>query len=307
MLNRHVYVLIMAGGEGVRFAPLSTPDKPKQFHNIIGNKSLLRQTFERVLSSVSPDRISVLTNERYATMVSEHIPEIPTQNIHREPVKKNTAPCIAYSAAWVHANDPEGVMVILPSDHVILDKIEFEEVLKSGVELATKEKALVTFGIVPTWASPDYGYIKRLNLVSSADRPAYWVEKFVEKPNEETAAAYIDSGQYYWNSGMFVWQASVILAAIAKHIPGIYNRLKELNFKKGQILNHDSIADFFNSVDAISIDYGVMEREKNVITIPCSFGWSDIGTWSGLKSLYDQGQIVIDPTIRDIMETECRR
>lgn len=307
MLNPHIYIMIMAGGEGVRFAPLSTPDKPKQFHNIVGEKSLIRQTFERVVEWVPPERIGVLTNERYLSLVKENLPELPDANIHLEPVKKNTAPCIAYAAGWVKAQDPEGIMVVLPSDHIILDRPAFGEALKLGVELAVKEKALVTFGIVPTWPSNEYGYIQRKSLVSSSNRPAFWVERFVEKPTESVAQDYLDSGDYFWNSGMFVWQTGTILKAIEKHLPKHADDLKDIKFKKGKRPDKKDVAAFFEAVDPISIDYGVMERADNVITIPCSFGWNDIGTWKGLKSLVDEGNVFVEPAIREIMENECRR
>lgn len=303
----HLYFLIMAGGEGTRFQPLSTSARPKQFINIVGDKSLIRQTFERLnLESwdVRPTQVYVATNARYIDLVRQELPELPVDNIIGETSKKNTAPCIAYAAHVISSKDPEGIMICLPSDHFVLNQAEFLSVLNTAVEVAVKGNKLVTLGIRPTHASTEYGYIEISDkAVASSDRSAYLAKRFVEKPDRTKAEGYIATGRFYWNSGMFVWGAHVVLNEIARHLPEVDGEIRHLQkaFDMSEMIN------FFENAPSISIDYGVMERSSNVAVIPCEFGWSDIGTWKNLKLLADSGVVDIAPEVRAVMEEQAAK
>ena len=253
-----IHILIMAGGEGVRFKPLSTPQRPKQFINIIGAKSLIRQTFERVSSFGEGnkfDNFFVGTNARYIDLVRKEIPEIPLENIIGETAKKNTAPCIGFAAHLISMKDPDAVMICLPSDHVIFNQELFLSTLRTAINVAIRDKKLVTLGITPNSASTEYGYIEK-------GTTEYSVKRFVEKPDEARATQYAASGNYFWNSGMFVWQARTILDEMAQHVPELYNEISRL----GRNVGMPEMINFFQNVPSISIDYGVMERSANV---PC--------------------------------------
>lgn len=297
MLPSRAYVLIIAGGEGVRFQPLSTSDRPKQFLNLIGDKSLIRQTFERLKGAIDPERIYVATNVRYADLVRRELPEISLANIICEPQKKNTAPAIGFSAAIIHRADPEAIQIVLPSDHVILDTSEFIRTLGSAVEAAMLKKTLVTLGIRPTSASPEYGYIKRGKLLEGCAIPAYWVEQFVEKPTVSKAQEYLASGLYYWNSGMFVWQTQTILEEISNTLPELADAINHLPRRPDTA----DVVTFFERSPQISIDYGVMERSARVIVIPSDFGWSDVGTWDSLRALAGSGAVQLSDEAKRVV------
>jgi mannose-1-phosphate guanylyltransferase len=298
----HIYFLIMAGGEGTRFQPLSTPAKPKQFINIVGEKSLIRQTFDRFKTFKyfkGNSYVYVATNARYIDLVRHELPEVPIANIIGETRKKNTAPCIGFVSQLIYNKDPEAIIVCLPSDHVILNQAEFLSVLESAIQLAGKEQKLVTLGINPTGPNTQYGYIERSNLQTKGLlHNAFVIKRFVEKPNEDTAQSYVSSGKFYWNSGMFVWMAKVILEEIANHIPELSGELGHIPRK----VDMACMVNFFERAPSISIDYGVMEKSKNVMVIPCEFGWSDVGTWKSLKELSDSGAVTISPEVKSVME-----
>lgn len=296
----HVYVLIMAGGEGTRFQPLSTPARPKQFINIVGDKALIRQTFERMRlwhdGCVPLERFFVATNARFIDLVHKEIPEIPVQNIIGEPLKKNTAPCIGYAAHVIFSCDPNAVMICLPSDHVITKQREFYLAVDDAVKLAAGGNNLVAFGIKPTRPATEYGYIEK------TEDAGFGVKQFVEKPDEETAKHYLSSGNYFWNSGMFVWKAKTILDEISKHLPELSDELSRLK----RSADAPQLINFFENAPSISIDYGVMERSKNVAILPCDIGWSDVGSWKSLKELADSGVVAVAPDVKKAMEDELK-
>lgn len=283
----NTYVLIMAGGEGTRFAPLSTPEKPKQFLNFVGSGSFLQQTRARIADLVPAEKIFVATNERYSPLVREQLPDIPKENIVAEPVKKNTAPCIAYAARLIHERDESAVMVVLPSDHVIGKKAQFLDTVRAGVETVRDEKCLLTLGIQPEWPSSDYGYIKASAQTLGGKNIARGVERFVEKPDEVNAQRYIEQGNYYWNSGMFLWSTEDILRELSLCLPDMYALLE--NFSCDDAF----MRVFFEYARGISIDYGVMEKTKKAAVVPCALDWSDVGTWEGLYRLFMRGDVVI--------------
>lgn len=295
----HIYFLIMAGGEGVRFQPLSTPARPKQFINIVGTKSLIRQTFERI--GAVPANVYVATNARYLDLVRKELPEVPIENIIGETSKKNTAPCIGFAAHMVSVKDPEAVMVCLPSDHVILNSTGFVSAISSAVETAVQTGMLVTIGVKPCRAATEYGYIEKGDEIAAAHgHTVFRARRFVEKPDKGTADQYLASGRYFWNSGMFIWLAASILTEISHHLPDLAGEIGHLS----RHIDMSAMINFFENAPSISVDYGVMEKSSNVALIPCDFGWSDVGGWKSLKELADSGAVEVTPEVRRIMEEQ---
>lgn len=276
----------MAGGVGSRFWPKSRNDFPKQFIDILGTgKSLLQQTFERFSSSVECNKIYVITNESYKPLVEEQIPDLPEANIICEPSRNNTAPCIAYAAFKLNKENPNAVMVIVPSDHLILKENEYQRIIDQAVSFAKKNKVLVTLGVQPTRPDTGYGYIQ---FEKKDESDIFKVNSFKEKPNLILAEEYLQSDQYLWNAGMFIWKASDILQAIEDLAPEIYGL-----FQKGiNFYNTDSEKEFISQnyplSPNISIDFAILEKAKNVYTIPADIGWSDLGTWNSLHNISDQ-------------------
>ena len=284
-----VYALILAGGEGTRFAPLSTPDRPKQFLALVGNQSLIHQTAERIRPLISASHWWTATNAKYIPLIKTHLPELPVAHIIGETLKKNTAPAIALAAACLHHRDPNAVMVVLPSDHVIIDEAGFRRVLQKAIQFAATHDELVTLGITPAWASPSYGYIEE---GSQLEEGVYRVKRFVEKPDVATAEKYLKAGTYAWNSGMFVWRTAVILKEIQSHLPKLYDLLSQLTWD-GAVPPPDQIQHYFEAVESVSIDYGVMERSQHVVMLPADIGWNDVGTWDSLKVLVKSGAVQV--------------
>jgi mannose-1-phosphate guanylyltransferase len=288
-MQSNKYIAIMAGGIGSRFWPSSTAERPKQFLDILGvGKSLIRMTFERCLPLVPADHVYVMTNKKYKQLVMQHLPEIPEQNILCEPSMNNTAPCVAYTALRIHAMDPHGVFAVLPSDHIILKEDEYVHILDRAFAFATEFDALVTLGIQPTRPDTGYGYIEFSNdiIVNSRhlNQIIYKVTSFKEKPDADTAQQYIDSGEYLWNAGMFIWSVKSIMTAFSKNAPDILNILSRdiscFNTEKEQ----EYIDQVYPQTENISIDYAILERADNVFTIPADIGWSDLGTWNSLHA-----------------------
>ncbi|NRB64814.1 MAG: mannose-1-phosphate guanylyltransferase [Saprospiraceae bacterium] len=273
----------MAGGIGSRFWPASREERPKQFLDVLGTgKSLIRMTFERFLHFCPAERIFIVTNEAYCDLVLEHLPELTEDQIIREPSRKNTAPCIAYTAFKLQALDPEANLVVAPSDHVILQETNFVETVKKGLAFTEKYPALLTLGIQPTRPDTGYGYIEKGNV---AAEDVHKVVSFREKPDVATAKSYLSAGNYVWNAGIFIWKVKHLLDAFKTHATAIYNTLGQTP----TVFNTDEeeafIREVYPTVPSISIDYAIMEKADNVFTIPSSFGWSDLGTWA---SLYDE-------------------
>ena len=272
----------MAGGIGSRFWPSSTSDRPKQFLDILGvGKSLIRMTFERCLGVVSPDHIFIVTNEKYKDLVLKHLPELPENNVLCEPSMNNTAPCIAYAALRIKALDPNAVFAVLPSDHVILKEDAYVQILNQAFNFASENEVLVTLGIKPTRPDTGYGYIK---YVPSEDGSASKVVLFKEKPDVVTAQKYVDSGEYLWNAGMFIWSVKSIIKSFERNSGDILAILSKDLSKYNTILEQEYIDKIYPETENISIDYAILERADNVYTIPADIGWSDLGTWSSLHA-----------------------
>lgn len=307
MMENNTYSLIMAGGVGSRFWPMSTQHKPKQFLDVLGiGKSLLRLTFERLLGVSDSSKIYILTNASYRELVLEQLPELTQAQVICEPERKNTAPCIAFAAAKILDLNPNATLVISPSDHLIINTQRFSDLIHAAVNEANNGQ-LVTLGIQPSRPDTGYGYIE-VNPGQHAAGQVHTVQQFCEKPSLDKAKTFVSAGNYFWNSGIFIWRADVILAAMQAHSSdlhnvfcsdlGPYNTDRELNFMKTA----------FSKAQDISIDFAVMEHAKNVSVVISDFDWSDLGTWGSLidhMEKDDQGNAVVGEQVHMFDTKNC--
>ena len=278
--------LIMAGGQGERFWPRSRKALPKQFLSLTeDNKTMIQLTVERILPLVDMEDIYIATNENYKALVREQLPLLPEENILCEPVGRNTAPCIGLGAACVSAKYEDALMIVLPSDHVIKYTDIFRKTLESACEVAKVGKNLVTMGITPNYPETGYGYIKFYKDQMLAE--ANLVEEFVEKPDLETAKSYLASGDYLWNSGMFVWKVSTILSRMQEFLPDTYAGLMRIKDSLGSDAFSDVLKEEFVQFASVSIDYGILEKADSIYTLPGTFGWDDVGSWLAVKRLHE--------------------
>ena len=276
----NICALIMAGGKGTRFWPLSTEEKPKQFLNLVGEKTMIQMTVERIMPIIPIDRIFVCTGEKYIDLVKEQLPNLPEKNIIVEPEGRNTAPCIALSALVIDRYYRDSTMVVLPSDHLIKNENEFRNIIIKGSKFLENNKdGILTLGMKPDRPETGYGYINYGNDIGLGIKE---VNKFVEKPNLELAKEYLEEGTYLWNGGMFLWKTRHILNEIKKYAPTTYEALHNLDK-----VNEEEIQSYINSnyskTDSISIDYAVLEKSKKMFVIPSEIGWDDIGTWNAIE------------------------
>ncbi|MEH6407905.1 MAG: mannose-1-phosphate guanylyltransferase [Leeuwenhoekiella sp.] len=287
--NKDYYAVIMAGGVGSRFWPLSTVQYPKQFHDILGaGETLIERTFGRISQMVPEENILVLTNELYKGLVNKQLPKVKDENIVLEPAMRNTAPCILLAALKIQKVNPDAVMVVAPSDHWIEDEKSFLSDLESAFNYCKEdkssgdnEKLLVTLGIKPTFAHTGYGYIKHDGI----DEQLKKVDAFTEKPDYTTAKSFLDQGNYLWNAGIFIWSVQSITDSFKKYLPEIYSVLSKGNDVFNTATEQEFIDRNYPLVEDISIDYGILEKSLNVGVIPATFDWSDLGAWG---SLYDK-------------------
>lgn len=277
----------MAGGVGSRFWPMSTPECPKQFIDVFGTgRTFIQMTFDRFKGLVDPDNVWVVTSEKYADIVKEQLPEIPQSNILLEPCRRNTAPCIAYVSWRIKSRNPKANLVITPSDHLVTDVIEFQRVIGSALQFTSETDAIVTLGMRPTRPETGYGYIRAdLNEPSLRNSEIYRVDSFREKPDLKTAKEYITSSEFYWNSGIFVWNVNTIVNALRVYQPEINDIFEPLLPIYGTDKEQQTINEQFPKCPNISIDYAVMEKADEIFVFPASFGWSDVGTWGSLHTL----------------------
>jgi mannose-1-phosphate guanylyltransferase len=290
-----LHAIIMAGGTGTRFWPASRNDKPKQLLELIGNATMLRQTLDRLGDLVPNDRRIVVTNERLVPSVRKQLPELPAAAIVGEPCKRDTAPCIGLAALLVSRSDPDATMAVMPADHVIRPAERFQAAIRQAADLVEESPGrIVTFGIKPTYPAEVFGYIHRGAPLPAASRgvpapgsasPAFNVQRFKEKPDAATAKKYVDSGEYYWNSGIFVWRAATILAALRERQPEMLKHLEAI--VNGWSTNQrDAVFQReFAAIRPISIDYAVMEHAADVAVIEAQFQWDDLGGWQSLARL----------------------
>ncbi|MCM1067108.1 MAG: mannose-1-phosphate guanylyltransferase [Muribaculaceae bacterium] len=281
----HRYCVIMCGGIGSRFWPYSRARLPKQFIDFLGTgRTLLQMSYDRIAGIIPAENIVIMTNDRYAELVREQLPEVAEANILLEPARRNTAPCIAWAAWHIAARDSEASMIVTPADHVITREAEFERSILDGFDFVERHDALLTLGISPTRPETGYGYIQVGEPVEGAISK---VKTFTEKPDYDLAKVFVDSGEFFWNSGIFLWRASAIREALRKYVPDIASAFDAA--APATYTDHAAetafIASAFAGCMSISIDYSVMERADNVYVETVTFGWNDLGTWSALYDL----------------------
>ncbi len=296
------YALIMAGGIGSRFWPISRTAHPKQFIDILGTgKTLIQQTYDRFLKILPAENIFILTNEIYCDLVMQQIPSMDKSRILCEPVMRNTAPCIAYGCHKIEKLNPEAAIVVAPSDHLILDTEEFVKSIRKSLKTASENDCLITLGIKPSRPDTGYGYIQY--NTKKLDEDFFKVKTFTEKPNVDLARTFIQSGDFLWNAGIFVWSVKNILNSFKKYLPEINDIFNE----GAQLYNTDKETEFiqaaFTQCTNISIDYGILEKADNVYVLPSEFGWSDLGTWASVYELSDKDYVgnAVIPSERVIM------
>lgn len=283
------HVVIMAGGIGSRFWPMSRTDHPKQFLDILGTgRTLLQQTYDRSLGICPKENILVVANEAYRDLVLDQLPDLTPQQVLLEPARRNTAPCIAYAAFHIHASDPDACMVVAPSDHLILKEEAYVRLVNRAMKVASAEDALITLGIKPTRPDTGYGYIQFKDEASATDKNVKKVKTFTEKPDLEMAEQFIASGDFLWNAGIFVWSVNSIINAFATHLPDMFQLFDDGRKHFGTDKEDAFIQRIYSHCTSISIDYGIMEKADNVYTLASNIGWSDLGTWGSLYAFSDK-------------------
>lgn len=283
------HVVIMAGGIGSRFWPMSTPEYPKQFIDVMGvGKSLIQLTVERFKGICPKENFWVVTSEKYVDIVKEQLPQIPAQHILAEPEARNTAPCIAYACWKIRKEFPQANIVVTPSDALVIDTAEFARCIAVALEKTADSQAIVTLGMMPTRPETGYGYIA---AQGEADAKGICkVEAFKEKPDVETAKGYLAAGNYFWNAGIFVWNADTITNAIRRYAPQIARVMDELEPALFTDKEAEELKRLFPTCEKISIDYAVMEKAEDIFVLPAEFGWSDLGSWGSLRTLLPQDE-----------------
>ena len=289
--------LIMAGGKGTRFWPLSTEEKPKQFLNLVGNNTMIQMTVDRIIPIIPIERIFICTGERYVDLVKEQLPNLPERNIIIEPEGRNTAPCIELSALVIKRYYENAKMVVLPSDHLIKYEDKFRDIILTGAEfLKDYPTSIVTLWMLPDRPETGYGYIETGRREVSSDKFAISsVRSFVEKPNKEKAEEYLKTGNFLWNGGMFIWTLDGILDKIKMYMPRNYELLKDIaSIEEEELTSY--IYNKYHDMESISIDYGILEKSDDIHVIPSSIGWDDVGSWEALDRYREkdsEGNIVI--------------
>lgn len=308
-MNR-THVVIMAGGIGSRFWPMSSPEMPKQFIDVLGcGRTLIQLTADRFKEICPAENIWVVTSKDYADLVREQLPQIPSDHILLEPCRRNTAPCIAYVCWKIKTLDPKANVVISPSDHIVIDTTEFNRVVKGALKFTADSDAIVTLGMKPTRPETGYGYIEAsLALTSPSNKEICKVDSFREKPDLPTAERYIQKNNYFWNAGIFIWNVNTVINALRVYQPelsAIFDELRSVFFTPAEQAHID---ERFPLCPNISIDYAVMEKADEIFVYPASFGWSDLGTWGSLhetSSKDAQGNVCIGTNIQMYDSRNC--
>jgi mannose-1-phosphate guanylyltransferase len=282
-----LYGVIMAGGAGTRFWPASRQQSPKQLLKLVGQRSMLQQTVDRINGLVELDKLLIITNQSLVEPVREQLPELPPAAILGEPAKRDTAPCIGLAAAWVAQQDPEGIMIVMPADHVIRPTDLFQQALQQAVELVSADgEQIVTLGIQPSYPAEVFGYIERSpDPLPETRWPTYPVLKFREKPDRQTAEKFLEAGNYCWNAGIFVWKARTILRALEEYEPEMYQHLKRIGQQLGSPEFPATLAAEFQAIQPKSIDFAVMEHYPHILMVQAPFAWDDLGNWSAIARL----------------------
>ncbi|SFJ50648.1 mannose-1-phosphate guanylyltransferase [Olleya namhaensis] len=283
MQNKNYYAILMAGGVGSRFWPVSTEEFPKQFHDMLGTgDTLIQKTFSRLSTLIPKENIFILTNEKYNDLVLEQLPEVNQRQVVLEPAMRNTAPCILYASLKIQKENPDAVMIVAPSDHWIEDEDAFTTNVKQAFEYCETNDALMTLGITPTFPNTGYGYIE---CGEASEEKISDVIQFREKPDYNTAKQFIAKGNFLWNAGIFMWSVSSVIKAFQEKQPGLYELFKTGIPTYNTEFEDDFIRDNYAKAENISVDYAIMESSTNVYVIPATFDWNDLGTWG---SLYDK-------------------
>jgi len=281
-----LYAVVMAGGEGTRFWPRSRHKRPKQLLDIVGSESMIQQTVGRITPLIPEERIFIVSNEVHINELKSHIPHIPDNNIVVEPVGKNTAPAIGLTSLYIRRIDPEAILVVLPSDHLIEKEKIFQKTIEDAGLIAQRGDYLITIGMKVISPETGYGYIQIGDPIGDG---LYKVEAFVEKPCKEKAQEFMDSGGYLWNSGIFIWRVDLIMEMIERYLPDLYAGLMDIDKAIGTKNERRTIHSVYSSLEGISIDFGILEKARNVVVIPSDFGWNDLGSWTALDSIFKKG------------------
>lgn len=286
MAQSNNHLVIMAGGVGSRFWPMSTTEHPKQFIDVLGvGQTLLQLTYDRFSGVVPSDNVWVVTNQKYVDLVHEQLSEMPLNHILSEPCRRNTAPCIAYVSWRIKKENPKANIVVSPSDHVVMDNTEFRRVVTNCMKFTAETDAIVTLGMKPTRPETGYGYIQAdLSTVSARNKEIYRVDHFREKPDLETAERYIRQNNFFWNAGIFIWSASTIVNAFRIYQPSVARIFEQIMNVLGTSEEQRVIDEVYPECENISVDYAIMERAEEIFVCPASFGWSDLGTWGSLMA-----------------------
>ncbi len=313
-MNKNYYAILMAGGVGSRFWPVSTADFPKQFHDMLGaGQTLIQKTFSRLAQLIPEENILILTNEKYNQIVLDQLPMVKPENVLLEPAMRNTAPCILYASLKIKKENPDAVMVVAPSDHWIEDEGAFTENLQACFDFCSKENALMTLGIQPTFPNTGFGYIE---FDKAGQDRIKKVQQFREKPDYETAKQFLESGNFLWNGGIFIWSAKTITEAFERFQP----QMNALFQKGASAYNTADEVEFINenyaSAENISIDYAVMEKASNVYVLPATFDWNDLGTWGSLHEKLDKDEqnnavvnarVILENASNNIIRTDAKK
>jgi len=282
----------MAGGIGSRFWPVSRTEHPKQFIDFFGiGKTLIQSTYDRFLQICPAENIFIVTNELYVDLIKKQLPNIDNNQILAEPVMRNTAPCIAYGSMKIAKLNPDAVIVVAPSDHTIANQQGFVDAINQSIDAAAKNKCLVTLGIKPNRPDTGYGYIQYADDVLSTDEAIHKVKTFTEKPNLELAQSFIQSGDFLWNAGIFIWSAKAINKAFEKHLPDMHEIFQQGNSFYNTSNELQFISNAYLQCTNISIDFGIMEKADNVYVLPADFGWSDLGTWASIYEMAEKDYV----------------
>ncbi len=290
---KKLYSLIMAGGSGTRFWPGSKAAKPKQYLNLFGSESLLQSTISRFAKFTSNDNIYIVSGKNQAKVLEEQTTMLPKSNLIYEPVGKNTLPCIGLAAMFAEKENPDGIMVVSPADHLIENDELFKDTVLAASKIADKRDGIVTIGITPTYPATGYGYVQTAEDITGSEKiRQYKVEQFVEKPDETTAKSYLAKGGFFWNSGLFVFKVSVFIDAVKEFAPQLYSDLRKIQAELGMPTFENTLDTIYRAVESISVDYGIMEHARNIYLVEGNFVWNDLGSWESvyLTSKKDENQ-----------------
>ncbi|MCH5168051.1 MAG: mannose-1-phosphate guanylyltransferase [Prevotellaceae bacterium] len=309
-MKEHSHLVIMAGGVGSRFWPMSTPQRPKQFVDVMGcGRTLIQLTVDRFKNVIPIQNTWVVTSASYVDTIREQLPEVPRNHILLEPCRRNTAPCIAYACWRIKSEDAKANIVVTPSDALVLDTAEYQRVIASSLKFVSESDAMVTLGIKPTRPETGYGYIQAdLSFSTARNKEIFRVDSFREKPDIDTAKRYIQKNNFFWNAGIFIWNVGTIVNALRVYQPALSQAFENLLPVYGTEREQEAINEMFPTCENISIDYAVMEKAEEIYVFPASFGWSDLGTWGSLHDNSERdiyGNALIGENVSVYETTNC--